>query len=138
MQRIKSTYLWLLLLLLPILAQAQLNGNYIIAGRIVDDKGEALPGASIQIKNTSFGTTTDSTGHFELTTNTKFPYRLVIRLIGYQPQEFEVRNSNSRLQIQLYTQSLLVNEVVVSASRQQEKLLNSPVAIEKLDIRALK
>jgi len=138
MQRIKSTYLWLLLLLLPILAQAQLNGNYIIAGRIVDDKGEALPGASIQIKNTSFGTTTDSTGHFELTTNTKFPYRLVIRLIGYQPQEFEVRNSNSRLQIQLYTQSLLVNEVVVSASRQQEKLLKSPVAIEKLDIRALK
>ncbi|HEY8960006.1 carboxypeptidase-like regulatory domain-containing protein, partial [Chitinophaga sp.] len=131
-------YLFLMLVFSPALVQAQLNGSYVIQGKITDDHGVALPGASVQIKGTSFGAQTDTSGRFEVTTNSKFPLKLVIRLIGYQPQEFEVKSSSSKLAIQLYTQSLLVNEVVVSASRQQEKLLRSPVAIEKLDIRALK
>ncbi|MCW3462863.1 TonB-dependent receptor [Chitinophaga nivalis] len=131
-------YFFIMLVLSPTFVQAQLNGSYVIQGNITDDHGIGLPGASVQIKGTSFGAQTDTSGHFDITTNTKFPLRLVIRLIGYQPQEFEVKNSTSKLAIQLFTQSLLVNEVVVSASRQQEKLLRSPVAIEKLDIRALK
>ncbi|CAL1521572.1 TonB-dependent receptor [Chitinophaga sp. MM2321] len=131
-------YLFAILVFSPVLVRAQLNGSYVIQGKITDDHGAGLPGASVQIKNTSFGTQTDSVGHFEVTTNTKFPLKLVIRLIGYQPQEFDVKSTNSKVAVQLYTQSLLVNEVVVSASRQQEKLLRSPVAIEKLDIRALK
>lgn len=135
---ILAKILLLALVFSPTLSKAQLNGSYVIEGKITDDHAAGLPGASVQIKGTSFGTTTDSTGRFQLTTNTRFPLKLVIRLIGYQPQEFEVKNSNSKVAIQLFTQSLLVNEVVVSASRQQEKLLRSPVAIEKLDIRALK
>ncbi|WP_343673462.1 TonB-dependent receptor [Chitinophaga sp.] len=135
---VRIIYLWLLTILLPLLAQAQLNGSYIISGKITGDKSEALAGATVQIKGTSFGATTDSTGAFHLTANTKFPFKLVIRLIGYQPQEFDVKNSDSRIQVQMVTQNLLVNEVVVSASRQQEKLMKSPVAIEKLDIKALK
>jgi iron complex outermembrane receptor protein len=131
-------YLLFLLVFIPALAQAQLNGSYIIEGKIINDSGEGLPGASVQIKGTSFGGQTDSTGRFQLTANTRFPLKLVVRLLGYQPQEFDVKNPNSKVQIQLYTQSLLVNEVVVSASRQSEKLMRSPVAIEKLDIRALK
>ncbi|SFW82689.1 TonB-dependent receptor [Chitinophaga sancti] len=135
---VRVIYLWLLTILLPLLAQAQLNGSYIISGKISGDNKEPLAGASVQIKGTSFGAITDTTGAFQLTANTKFPFKLVIRLIGYQPQEFDVKNSDSRLQIQLVTQNLLVNEVVVSASRQQEKLMKSPVAIEKLDVKALK
>ncbi|WPV68235.1 TonB-dependent receptor [Chitinophaga sp. LS1] len=135
---VRIIYLWLLTILLPLFAQAQLNGSYIISGKITGDSKDPLVGASVQIKGTSFGATTDSTGTFHLTANTKFPFKLVVRLIGYQPQEFDVKNSDSRLQIQLVTQNLLVNEVVVSASRQQEKLMRSPVAIEKLDVKALK
>ncbi|MBP1651012.1 MAG: TonB-dependent receptor [Bacteroidetes bacterium] len=135
---VRIIYLWLLTILLPLFAQAQLNGSYIISGKITGDSKEPLVGASVQIKGTSFGATTDSIGTFHLTANTKFPFKLVVRLIGYQPQEFDVKNSDSRLQIQLVTQNLLVNEVVVSASRQQEKLMRSPVAIEKLDVKALK
>jgi len=135
---VRVIYLWLLTILLPLLAQAQLNGSYIISGKITGEGKEPLAGASVQIKGTSFGATTDTTGAFQLTANTKFPFKLVVRLIGYQPQEFDVKNSDSRLQIQLVTQNLLVNEVVVSASRQQEKLMKSPVAIEKLDVKALK
>ena len=106
--RLQLAWLWLAVLLFPVIAQAQLNGSYIIAGKISGDKNEALAGATVQIKGTSFGALTDSSGRFEITTNAKFPFKLQIRLLGYQPQEFEVKNSNSRLQIQLLTQSLLV------------------------------
>ncbi|RAJ04093.1 outer membrane receptor protein involved in Fe transport [Chitinophaga skermanii] len=136
--RFSQHLLFFLLLSVPVLTQAQLNGSYILEGRIVDDKGNALPGATIQIKSTNIGTATDSTGKFQLISSVKFPFKLVVRLLGFQQQEFEVKSSKSNLQLQLYTQSLLVDEVVVSASRQAEKLLRSPVAIEKLDIRALK
>ncbi|HVX49165.1 MAG TPA: TonB-dependent receptor, partial [Chitinophagaceae bacterium] len=44
----------------------------------------------------------------------------------------------SNLRIALNTQTYLANEVVVTASRKQENLLQSPVTIEKLDLRALK
>ena len=40
--------------------------------------------------------------------------------------------------MQLTTQTYIANEVVVTASRGQEKLFRSPVSIEKLDLRALK
>ena len=116
-----AKYFFAILIFSPVLVQAQLNGSYVIQGKITDDHGNALPGASVQIKGTSLGAQTDTGGQFEVTSNTKFPLKLVIRLIGYQPQEFEVKSSSSKVAIQLYTQSLLVNEVVVSASRQQEK-----------------
>ena len=127
-----------LLVLIPILSQAQLNGSFLISGRITAENGAALPSASVQVKGTSHGTTADSTGFFSFVISQKFPFTLVITSVGYYPQEVEVKNQNSKLAIQLSSQTLLANEVVISASRQSEKLLRSPISIEKLDIRALK
>ncbi|WP_295664692.1 TonB-dependent receptor [uncultured Mucilaginibacter sp.] len=124
--------------LLPALSYAQLNGSYLLSGQVNDDKGQPLPGATVTIKGTTNGTSTDQQGHFSITTNAKFPFTLVFNEIGYSPQEFLIKNANSKLAVQLTTQSLLINEVVVTASRREEKLLKSPVAIDKLDIRALK
>ena len=70
--------------------------------------------------------------------NQKFPFLVVITSVGFSPQEIEIRNANSKLAIQLTSQTFLANEVVVTASRTSEKILKSPVSIEKLDIRALK
>jgi outer membrane cobalamin receptor len=128
----------LLFALFPLTGMAQLNGSYILSGKVNDDKGQPLIGATVSIKGTTNGTATDTTGKFSLTTNAKLPYTLVFKALGYQPQEFLIKNAGSALNIQLTTQSLLINEVVVTASRKEEKLLKSPVAIEKLDIRALK
>ncbi|EHQ30560.1 TonB-dependent receptor [Mucilaginibacter paludis] len=125
-------------LLLPALTYAQLNGSYILSGQVNDEHGQALIGATVKIKGTGNATATDINGKFSLTTNIKLPYTLVFTAVGFQPQEFYIKSANSKLNVQLSTQSLLVNEVVVTASRKEEKLMRSPVAIEKLDIRALK
>jgi outer membrane receptor protein involved in Fe transport len=128
----------LFLVLLPGLSYAQLNGSYILSGKVNDDQGKPLVGATVSIKGTTNKTSTDTTGKFSLTTSAKLPYTLVFTAVGYQPQEFYIKNANSAVNITLTTQSLLVNEVVVTASRKEEKLLRSPVAIEKLSITALK
>jgi iron complex outermembrane receptor protein len=130
--------LLLLLFVLPLLSVAQMNGNYILSGVVKDDTGQPLPNVSVKIKGSTTGTSTSAQGKFSITSNAKFPLRLVFTSIGFLPQEFEVKNSSSLLSIQLVTQSLIVNEVVVTASRQEEKILRSPVAITKLDIRSIK
>ncbi len=129
---------FLILLFLPVFSFAQMNGNYILSGIVKDDTGQPLPSVSVKINGSTAGTTTNAQGKFSITSNAKFPLRLVFTSIGFQQQEFEVKNSSSLLSVQLVTQSLLVNEVVVSASRQEEKLLRSPVAITKLDIRSIR
>ena len=128
----------LTIFLLPVYVFGQLNGSAIISGIVLDEKNEPVAAASITVKGTKNGAITDSTGHFSFIFNQKFPFRLVISSIGFAEQEVEVKNSNSKLAVQLSTQSFLANEIVVTASRKEEKLLHSPVSIEKLDIKSLK
>jgi iron complex outermembrane receptor protein len=128
----------LLFLLVPAFGNAQLNGALILSGKIVGENHEGLSSVSVTIKNTTKGTSTDSTGRFSLIINQKLPFVLVVSSVGFTPQEIEVKNTSSNLTIQLTSQTYIANEVVVTASRTSEKILRSPVAIEKLDLRALK
>lgn len=119
--------------------QAQDNTILEISGNVTDQqKSEPISNASVQIKGTINGTVTDNKGNFKFRTKVKLPFTLVFTSIGFEPQEVEVTGTGSQLQIALATQTVLGNEIVVSASRVQEKIMRSPVAIEKLDIRAIK
>ncbi len=118
---------------------AQPNIFYEISGKITDqDKNEPLPGVSISIKGTVSGTVSKDDGEFIIRTKQKLPFTLVFTAIGYAPREVEVKTINSKLSVALATQTVLGTEVVVSASRVKESILKSPVAVEKLDIRAIK
>lgn len=118
---------------------AQGNNFVILSGTIVDQETkQAIPGASINIKNTVLGTATNNDGKFELKIKASFPFTLVITSLGFKSQEFLVKNTESTLNIALVTQTQLGQEVVVTASRLDESILKSPVAIEKLDIRAIR
>lgn len=127
-----------LLFLLPLFSLAQLNGSAILSGRITGENREPLPGASVTVKGAGNGTVSDSLGKFSLVINQKFPFTIVISSVGFTPQQIEIRNNGSKLAVQLTTQTFLANEVVVTASRTSEKILRSPVSVDKLDIRALK
>jgi iron complex outermembrane recepter protein len=128
----------LFILLVPLFSQAQLNGSFILSGRIVGEDHEGISAASIAVKGTNAGTVADSAGRFSLVVNQKLPFTVIISSVGFLPQEIEIRSTNSKLTVQLSSQTYLANAVVVTASRTSEKILKSPVSIEKLDIRALK
>src|SRR4051812_1353894 len=119
---------------------AQDNNTIIeISGRVTDqDKKEPLSDVSVQVKGTVTGTVTNQSGDFKLRTKARLPFTLVFSSVGFRQQEFEVKSLGSNLQIELTTQTVLGNELVVTASRVPESILRSPVAINKLDIRAIR
>ncbi len=139
-KRLLTISLLVLTLSLPVTRLiAQDNTIIEISGQVIDqERKEPIPDVSIQIKGSVAGTITNNSGNFVLRTKQKLPFTLVITSVGFKPQELEVKSLGSKLQIALVTQTVLGNEVVVTASRVPENILRSPVAIEKLDIRAIR
>ena len=120
-------------------ASAQDNQLIEVSGTVVDQETKIpIPGVSVFIKETISGTSTDQNGKFKIRSKLRFPFLLTFSSVGFKTQEFEVKESGSQLHIELLTQTVLGNEVVITASRVPESILKSPVAIEKLDIRAIK
>lgn len=144
MQLLKYRLTYILLFLLIIIfnhqtVSAQGNNFIVISGTIVDGENQTpLEGVNVLIKGTVTGIATNKAGEFSLKSKAKFPFTLVISSIGFKTQEYEVKGTDSRINIALVTQTQLGQEVVITASRVEESILKSPVAIEKLDIRAIR
>ncbi len=130
------TALSLLLFSTALLAQEP----YIISGKIYDSAAhQGIAAASIRIKGASAGTTTADDGSFHLKTAQRLPITLVVSSIGFKSQEFDVtQNGTEGLTINMNIRNVLVDQVVVTASRVPESILRSPVTIEKLDLQAIK
>jgi TonB-dependent SusC/RagA subfamily outer membrane receptor len=87
-----------------IVAQTQVRGT------VVDETGEPVIGATIQIQGTGRGTTTDIDGNFQLSAPEDGV--LIISFVGYRPQEIPVTASP---RIVLVEDTELLDEVVVTA-----------------------
>ncbi|MBC7775269.1 MAG: TonB-dependent receptor [Phycisphaerae bacterium] len=110
-----------------------------ISGTVLEQTSrEPLTGVSVSIKGSNAGTLSDEKGNFSLKTTLKFPATLVFNIVGYEPHELNIANATDPISIQLEPQAILGAEVVISASRVEESILKSPVAVEKLDIRAIR
>ncbi|MFV1885372.1 MAG: TonB-dependent receptor [Balneola sp.] len=113
--------------------------NTTVSGQVLDSEGEPLPGVNVVVKGTIVGTPTDSEGRFELTVRQDPPLTLIFSAVGFQSQELLVNtNNNSNISITLLEQTIYGNDVVVSASRVEESIIDAPVTIEKMDIISVK
>lgn len=108
-----------------------------VKGTVTDGK-EPVIGANITVKGTTEGTVTDIDGKFELTTNQATPITLVVTMVGMATSEIQVEGSKDGISVTLSEETSLLNDVVVAASRVEEKILESPVTIEKMDQKAIK
>ncbi|WKN32264.1 TonB-dependent receptor [Porifericola rhodea] len=108
-----------------------------ISGKVLDEANNSpLIGVNILVKGKVIGTITDTQGNFELEVEEAPPLTLVVSSVGYNPKEVEITLADTKdLSILLSEQTILGQEVVVSASRVEESILQSPVSIEKMDIR---
>ena len=109
-----------------------------ISGIITDDTKEPLIGASVIIKGTTIGTITDFEGNFKLVVDEKLPFTVLFSYIGYTKKELLIKGNEKDLSIVLTEENSILDEVVISASRVEEKILESPVSIEKLDLQTIK
>ncbi|SER51570.1 SusC/RagA family TonB-linked outer membrane protein [Pedobacter rhizosphaerae] len=86
-----------------------------VSGKITSsDDGGPLPGASIKVKGTSTGTSTDGNGNFSLQVSQPNAV-LVISLIGYLPQEIPV-GSKTVINAKLIGDAQQLQEVTVSTA----------------------
>lgn len=81
-----------------------------IKGRVTDERNEGIPGATITIKGTTRGTTTDAAGAFQL--NASSNETLVFSYVGYTTQELVV-GSQTTLTVRMATDTRSLEEVVV-------------------------
>lgn len=94
--------------------------------------GEGVPAVSVTIKGGSAGVFTDDKGNFRLSTNQKPPFTLVISSIGYDNQEVSVSAGGQAVNVALVPSYKLGEEIVVAASRVPERIMESPVSIERV------
>lgn len=104
----------------------------------VGDKNGPLSGVKISVKGTILGTISKSQGAFTVKTSLNPPFKLTFSFVGYKTKEFDVNNATmSDVKIDLEEQVVRGQEVVVGASRVAENIMQSPVSIEKMDIKAI-
>lgn len=89
-----------------------------ITGKITDENGEGLPGASVVVKGTSQGTTTDIEGNYKLTAPDEAI--LTISFVGYITREVAV-GGRSTIDTQLVLDAAQLDEVVVVGYGTQKK-----------------
>ncbi|MBS1606099.1 MAG: SusC/RagA family TonB-linked outer membrane protein [Bacteroidetes bacterium] len=94
-------------LLLPFISFAQ---TPVVTGKIVDDKGNPLPGATVTAKGTNVSVTADSIGQFRINTPAG-THTLVISSIGFADKEVAI--SSRLLTIILTAESKALGDVVV-------------------------
>ncbi len=111
--------------------------SQVIHGKVVDENGKALTGASVFIEDSFLGTTTDVNGNFSIKCKAK-ECKLIISFVGFENWTSEVKMSsvNEDLgRIFLKTAAYMSDEIVVKATRADE---NTPMAYSVVDAEELK
>ncbi|MEZ2443927.1 TonB-dependent receptor [Chitinophaga sp. RCC_12] len=83
-----------------------------ISGKITDQKGVLLPGASVKLKGTDKGGVTNEKGEFDLPDVTHGAGILVVSYIGFQSREVPVKN-RSQINVSLMGEGSTLNDVLV-------------------------
>lgn len=109
-----------------------------ISGSVADASNQPIPGASIKIVGEAIGTVTDFDGNFTLSTQKSPPYVIEISSIGFGTQRVDIRSNNQKVTVKLNEEETRLNEIVVSASRTPERLLESPVTVERMSLQDVK
>ncbi|AUC85584.1 TonB-dependent receptor [Polaribacter sp. ALD11] len=91
---------------------ATVLGQTKITGTIVDETNQPLPGASVLVKGTTNGTSTDFNGKFSLQVKSNSGV-LVVSFIGYKQNEVAFSSSKNNLTIQLLEDAGALDEIVV-------------------------
>jgi iron complex outermembrane receptor protein len=99
-------------------------------GTVYDDQNNPLPGASIVIKGTTNGSTTDFDGVFSIDVNQDDV--LVVSFIGFETQEVTYSGDNLEIVMQ---EGLSLDEVLVTGNRNKPRTaIDSAVPIDNIRI----
>jgi outer membrane receptor protein involved in Fe transport len=99
-----------------------------VSGTVKDSNGMPIPGANIKVAGEATATATDENGNFTIAKQP--PFSIEVSSIGYMMKTVEV--TGNAISVVLADEETKLNEIVVSASRTPERVLESPVTIERM------
>ncbi|HLA55609.1 MAG TPA: carboxypeptidase-like regulatory domain-containing protein, partial [Flavobacterium sp.] len=102
-----------------------------ISGSVTDSSNQPVPGANIRIVGETTGTVSDADGNFMLSSAKGFPVAVEVSSIGFTNQKVTI-TSSQKIAVKLAEEETRLNEIVVSASRTPERVIESPVTIERM------
>jgi iron complex outermembrane receptor protein len=108
-----------------------------VSGKVTAEKGEVLPGVSVQIKGTAKGTVTNNVGEFSIAA--KEGDVLVLSFVGFEKQEVTITSANQAITIVLREDIEQLGEVVVVGSRSTVARTNveRPVPVDVISAKEL-
>jgi outer membrane receptor protein involved in Fe transport len=109
-----------------------------ITGSVTDANKQSIPGANVVVVGENSGASTDFDGSFKLTTNAKPPFSLKVSAVGFETKTINVTAANQKVNVILKDEETKLDEIVVSASRTPERILESPVTIERMGAQEIK
>ena len=107
----KKKLLFLVITLLMILCQQTMAQNQRVAGNVSDLQGEPLPGATVSVKGTTKGVSTDSNGNFQFQIKPQ-ENTLVVTMVGFATKEV-LASFGQEMKIVLEESVSEIKEVVV-------------------------
>ncbi len=137
---LKSKLLQILFIGLFIIGSVDLGFSQATIKGVIKDKitNEGLIGATINVKGTNNGVSTDLDGNFVIEIKNALPVTLIASYIGYLAQEILVTNDAQKLTILLATNKTELKEIKITDSRLTEKQRESALTVEAMDIIAIK
>lgn len=108
-------------------------GQHLIKGKVTDENGSALSGATVYIKTESVGKTTDKKGEFIIDGLTKTRYAIEVSFIGYESTTVQAV-TDRELIVKLKSKSFSLNEITVSSLRANDKSAVTYSDVKKTDI----
>lgn len=119
-------------LLVTVAGDAQVT----LSGHVKDIKGKGIPGASIAIKDSYDGGTSDSSGHFRFRTSEKGERTLLTTSVGYKlsEQKITLNQSTVSIEIVLREEPSELKAVVVTAGTFEASDTKRATVLTPLDI----
>ncbi len=109
-----------------------------IKGRVVGSDGDPLPGAYVKVRGTIQGNVADLEGNFQIVLLSPVdPVELEVSFVGYETQVVSVSLAEAQkgVTVTLRETGVQAQEVVISASRVPEAVMQSPVTVLRMSAR---
>jgi len=132
-----------IVLAIVLLFQVQLMAEGVITNQLISGEvtssGQAVPYATIYIKGTTIGASTDASGVFKIFNIPQGEITVIASAIGYGTKEVLVKagEETTVLDIRLEESMITTDEIVVSASRNAVKRKDAPVLVNTIGVKML-
>lgn len=107
------------------ISEGELSDNATINGYIRDKQtGETLVGATVQLVETRQGAVSNKSGYYALSEIKPGKYKVVFSFLGYEKKEMAIqlaKQESRRIDIELSSETLELDEVVVESNRMDDK-----------------